>query len=143
MYNFPNPNNDKWISKYNDLVNEVASNQDYYKEYKKTQPKRNDKAIDGFSADNVTIHHIIPKKIDMSLVKDKNNLLYIPFNKHCDLHYYLWKSNKEYALHLWFICLAARKMKIWDLPGGEIEYKQLKKDLSYCIQLKKKNKNEE
>ena len=128
-YHFPNPDNNEWINKYNNLVDEIASREEYYIEIKKTQPKRDDKIQSGWSATQIGIHHIIPKKIDMSLVKDKNNLLYIPFKEHCDLHYYLWKANPIYAAHLWFIAVAGRKMNIWDVPGGEEEYKQLSRDV--------------
>ena len=40
---FPNPNNNEWLNLYNKLVLEVKANEDYYKEYKKTQPKRDNK----------------------------------------------------------------------------------------------------
>ena len=126
---FPNPDNNEWITKYNELVLKIKSEEDYWKEYKKHQPKRNDKDKNCWKDSKVvTVHHIIPKKIDMSLVKDKDNLLYVPFAEHCTLHYYLWKSNPQYASHLWFICIAGRKLKLWDLPGGEEEYRQLSKD---------------
>lgn len=128
MFLFPNPNNNEWIDKYNILAKTIKDKEDFYKEYKKRQPKRNDKERN-VTKDFVTIHHIIPKKIEMKLVKNKENLLYVPFDLHCMLHYYLWKADKQYANHLWFICIAGRKLGIWDLPGGEDEYEQLKKDL--------------
>ncbi len=128
MFQFPNFNNNPWITKYNELVREIKSNESYYKMIKETQPKRNDKKST-VTKDFVTIHHIIPKKIEMGLVKNKENLLYVPFDLHCMLHYYLWKADSKYANHLWFICIAGRKMGIWDLPGGEKDYEQLKKDI--------------
>lgn len=139
-YHFPNPDNNEWINKYNDLVDQIAEQEEYWKEYKKHQPKRNDKDLNCWkNTKAVTIHHIIPKKIDMSLLKDKNNLLYVPFKEHCDLHYYLWKSNPQYASHLWFIGIAGRRLGIWDLPNGEEEYKQLAKDTSLSRKKKKLN----
>lgn len=139
MFLFPNFDNNPWIDKYNELVKEIKSKESYYKAYKKSQPKRNDKegCID---KDFVTIHHIIPKKVSMDLVKNKDNLLYVPFDLHCLLHYYLWKSDRKYATHLWFICIAGRKYGIWDLPNGEDDYNQLKEDLKYCKKLKKMKK---
>ena len=128
---FPNPSNNEWIDKYNKLVMLIKSQEDYWKEYKKTQPKRNDKDINCWKYSKaVTVHHIIPKSIDESLVKDKDNLLFVPFAEHCLLHYYLWRANSIYASQLWWICIAGRKMGIWDLPNGEEEYKQLAKDVS-------------
>ena len=139
MFLFPNFENNKWFDKYNELVKTIKADEIYYKNLKANQPKRNDK--DGsLTKDFVTIHHIIPKKVSMSLVKNKENLLYVPFDMHCILHYYLWKADPKYALHLWFICIAGRKFGIWDLPGGDEEYEQLKKDVSYCRKLKKENK---
>lgn len=128
---FPNPTNNEWINKYNKLVIEIKDKESYWKEYKKNQPKRNDKDNDCWkNSKAVTIHHIIPKSIDDSLVKDKTNLLFVPFKEHCLLHYYLWKSNPIYASQLWWICIAGRKLGLWDLPNGEEEYKQLAKDTS-------------
>lgn len=130
MYRFPNIENNEWFEKYNSLVAEIEAKADYYKEYKKTQPKRNDKNPDCWKDSlAITIHHIIPKSIDKSLEKDKENLLYVPFVEHCQLHYYLWKGDKSYASQLWWICIAGRKLGKWQLPGGETEYEQLKKDL--------------
>jgi hypothetical protein len=140
MFLFPNFDNNPWIEKYNVLVKEIKSNEAYYKQVKEGQPKRNDKTHSGWTADQVGIHHIIPKKVDMGLVKNKDNLLYIPFDLHCTLHYYLWKADPKYAPHLWFICIAGRKMGIWDLPGGEEEYNQLKLDVA-AYKKSKNNKN--
>ena len=128
MFLFPNFENNEWITKYNELVKDVKSNEAHYKFIKETQPKRNDKDHI-LNKDFVTIHHIIPKKVEMSLVKNKENLLYVPFDLHCLLHYYLWKADPKYANHLWFICIAGRKYGCWDLPGGEDEYNQLKRDV--------------
>ena len=140
MIQFPNPNNNEWIDKYNDLVKKIKSEESYWKEYKKTQPKRNDKDPNCWkNSKAVTIHHIIPKKIDPNLEKNKDNLLYVPFVEHCLLHYYLWKSNPIYASHLWWICIAGRKLSLWNLPGGENEYKELSKDLGKLRKLKKKD----
>lgn len=141
-YLFPNPDNNEWIAKYNDLVTQIKAKEYYWKAYKKIQPKRNDKDPDCWKdCEAVTIHHIIPKKVNMDLVKDKDNLLYVPFKDHCMLHYYLWKADPKYAPHLWWIGIAGRKLGIWDLPGGEEEYKQLAKDVSLTRKKKKNEKN--
>ena len=142
VYKFPNPDNNEWINKYNELVESIKSKEEYWKEYKKTQPKRNDKDPNCWkNSEAVTIHHIIPKKINPKLITDKDNLLYVPFNDHCTLHYYLWKANPMYATHLWWICVAGRKLGMWDLPGGEQDYEQLKKDLAKKKKNRKKSKN--
>ena len=108
MFLFPNFENNEWITKYNELVKDIKSREAHYKFVKETQPKRNDKEH-YVTKDFVTIHHIIPKKVEMGLVKNKENLLYVPFDLHCMLHYYLWKADPKYANHLWFICIAGRK----------------------------------
>ena len=136
-YLFPNDSNNEWISKYNKLVLEVKAKEAENKEHKKNQPKRNDKDLDSYPIDNIGIHHIIPKKIDPSLEKDKDNLLYVSLEDHINLHYYLWKANKEYSLHLWFIYVFARKHNLWTLPGGEEEFSELKKDVAFARMLKK------
>ena len=128
-YHFPNPENNEWLNKYNSLVDEVASMEDDYKDYKKKQPKRNDKDPSSWTENSVGIHHIVPKKIDPDLKNNKDNLLYITFRDHCWLHYYLWRADPQYAKHFWFLLQAARKMGIWSLPGGEEEYEQIKSDV--------------
>lgn len=109
---FPNPSNNKWICKYNELVESIVSG-------KKT-------FLDGSWLGK---HHIIPKSIAPELEKDPSNLVTLPFAEHMDLHYFLWKADPKYASQLWFGCVYGRKHKLWDLPGGKTEYKQLKKDL--------------
>ena len=137
-YHFPNTNNNEWIDKYNKLVDEVASKEDYYKEYKKHQSKRDDKHWENYTLEHVGIHHIIPKKIDPSLKNDRNNWLYVNFIDHCTLHYYLWKADPQYAPYLMFIAYAGRKMGLWDMPGGEAEWEELRKDISEIRKNKKK-----
>jgi len=129
IYQFPNPDNNKWIDKYNELVCEIKSHEQENIELKKKQKKRNDKETGEYLAENIGIHHIIPKKIDPSLEKDKDNYLYVSFTDHMNLHYCLWKADKRYARHLWFGCVYGRKHNLWNLPGGDAEYEQLKKDL--------------
>jgi hypothetical protein len=129
-YSFPNPGGNVWIDKYNALVDEVAKNEDHYKEMKKTQPKRDDKNPSAWSGKSIGIHHIIPKKINPDLTRDKNNLLYVTIEEHCWLHYYLWRADSQYAKHFWFLLQAVRKWGWWTLPGGEAEYEEIKKDVA-------------
>ena len=140
MILFPNHNNNPWIKKYNELVLEVKSHEEENILKKKNQPKRDDNNP-SWNGDAITIHHIIPKKVEMGLVKNKENLLYVPFDLHCLLHYYLWKADPKYASHLWFLCIAGRKIGIWDLPGGEEEYAQLKIDVAAYKKQKKQKEN--
>ena len=136
---FPNEESNEWIDKYNELVIEIKNQEDYWKEYKKTQPKRNDKHPENYMLSKmVTVHHIIPVSIDESLSKDKSNLLFVPLKEHCILHYYLWKANPLYAAQLWWIGMAGKKLGVWELPGGDNEYEQLKKDT--VLSRKKKSK---
>lgn len=132
---FSNPGNNEWIDKYNSLVLDVKSREDYYKEYKKTQSKRDD-STKTYSKDNVGIHHIIPKKIDPDLEHDPENLLFIPFDLHLLLHYYLWKADYHYALHLRFLLAAARSWSICDLP----EEGMWEKVIEDCAKIRRENK---
>lgn len=139
-YSFPNPFGNEWIDKYNALVDEIARHEYENKQLKKTQPKRDDKKAttgEAWGSSSIGIHHIIPKKINPGLEKDKNNWLYVSFSDHCTLHYYLWKADPQYAIHLWFILLAARKFGWWELPGGEEEYEQIKADIQEWRRKKK------
>ena len=120
MILFPNPNNDEWIIKYNDRVESIKLGKVCFPE-------------------NAWIgkHHIIPKSIAPELEKVEDNIVELPFAEHMDLHYFLWKADPSYASQLWFGCVYGRKHKLWDLPGGEEEYIQLKKDLSLSRKKKK------
>ena len=100
-----------WLEKYNTLVEEVESG------------KRS------FNGQKLTIHHIIPRSVDSSLAKDKDNQIWLPFKEHMDMHYWLWKHDSKFAKQLWFGCTYGRKHGLWDLPGGDAEYELLKKDL--------------
>ena len=128
MLRFENPNDNEWINKYNKLIEEVElgervfSNKETLKEGK------------------LGLHHIIPRSISPELTEDKNNHIYLPFKEHMDLHYWLWKFDPKYAPQLWFGCVYGRKNGLWDLPGGDEEYEQLKKDVH--TYRKRKNKEE-
>lgn len=137
-YLFPNPQNNSWIDEYNNLVLEVEKHEQENKIFMKTQPKRNDQDPGSWSPQSIGIHHIIPKKIDSSLKNDRNNWLYVNFFDHCTLHYYLWKADPQYAPHLMFIAYAGRKMGLWNMPGGEVEWEELRKDISEVRKNKKK-----
>lgn len=137
-YLFPNPQNNSWIDKYNNLVLEVEKHEQENKIFMKIQPKRNDQDPGSWSPQSIGIHHIIPKKIDSSLKNDRNNWLYVNFFDHCTLHYYLWKADPQYAPYLMFIAYAGRKMGLWDMPGGEDEWEELRKDISEIRKNKKK-----
>lgn len=123
MILFPNPNSNEWINKYNALVENIKLGKMHFLE-------------DAW----IGKHHIIPKSIAPELEKDEDNLVELPFAEHMDLHYYLWKADPSYASQLWFGCVYGRKHKLWDLPGGEEEYSQLKKDLHLSRQKKKEAK---
>ena len=128
MLRFENPNDNEWINKYNKLIEEVElgervfSNKETLKEGK------------------LGLHHIIPRSISPELTEDKNNHIYLPFKEHMDMHYWLWKFDPKYAPQLWFGCVYGRKNGLWDLPGGDEEYEQLKKDVH--TYRKRKNKEE-
>jgi len=139
VYLFPNDDNNFWINKYNDLVIKIKSQESINIERKKNQKKRNDKSGGEYLAENIGIHHIIPKSLRPDLVKNKDNFLYVNFIDHMLLHYYLWKADPIYASQLWFGCVYGRKHKLWDLPGGEEDYKQLKEDLKLNKKKKKEN----
>ena len=108
---FPNENNNEWIDKYNTLVLDVKAG-------------RYD-----FGDTKLSLHHIIPRSIAPELTKDKANFVYVPIVEHMMLHYYLWKADSSYGRQLWFGCVWCRKNKLWDLPGGDTEYEELKKSL--------------
>lgn len=138
MLRFPNPDNNAWISRYNQLIEDVESKKivfNYIPLDKSLFKTKEEFRIANVRAGKLTLHHIIPKKIDPSLEKYKENFIYVPFKEHMDLHYYLWKADKQYAPHLRFGAAFGRKHGLWDFPGGEIEYEQMKQD---CIECRKR-----
>ena len=109
LIQFPNESKSKWIDKYNELM---------------LRSEMHD-----FEGQKLTLHHIIPRSIDPSLKDVRENWAFLPFKEHMDAHYYLWKYDKNYASQLWFGCVYGRKHNLWNLPGGEAEYSELKRDV--------------
>lgn len=107
-YSFENPENNEWIDKYNKLCHSGTTKRDNI---------------------NTSLHHIIPRSISPELTNDKNNHTYLSVIDHMWVHYYLWKANPKYASQAWFGTVWARKNHVWDLPGGDKEYEQLKEDV--------------
>lgn len=136
MYRFPNPDNNEWINKYNELVAKVESGEIVFEQNVVSEQNGEAGRIDKLVKGKTTLHHIIPRSISPELTKDKNNHIYVPFKEHMDLHYYLWKADKSYARQLWFGCVFGRKHGLWNLPNGDEEYEQLKKDLNYGRKVK-------
>lgn len=108
----------EWLDAYNKLVEAIMS-----REIR-------------FELENLSMHHIVPRSLAPELDKVMVNHINLPFNYHMDLHYYLYRHDPAYAAQLWFGCTYGRKHKLWDLPGGDEEYKQLKEDLSTWKTLK-------
>lgn len=106
IYQFPNPQNNEWINKYNEKVREIKSQEEINKEKRRQQSKRDEGT---YTAEHIGIHHILPKSINPEYKKDKNNFLYVSFKDHMDLHYYLWKADPKYARQLWFGCVGNEK----------------------------------
>lgn len=135
-YKFPNTSNNEWIDKYNELIEDVTP---YEKERllilkDKYIPESMLKGpVDG----PISAHHIIPRSLHPELTKVKDNIIYVTFSEHMNLHYYLWKADSKYASQLWFGCVYGRKHNLWDLPGGEDEYKILKRDVNEYRKRKK------
>jgi len=129
MYRFPNPYNNVWLNKYNDLIRLVEEKQLIFESNVFSNKTSEEGRIDKIKKGKTTLHHIIPRSISPELAEDLENHIYVPFKEHMDLHYYLWKADKKYARQLWFGCVFGRKYKLWDLPGGDEEYEQLKNDL--------------
>lgn len=126
------PSHDKYIVQYNALAKQLKS-------LEKTDLARlrSEKACyDGKKLSRkYGKHHIIPRSVRPDLADDPNNIVYADFQTHMTMHWLLWKSDSKFARQLWFGCCFGRKHKIWNLPGGDAEYEQLKRDL------KKRSKN--
>lgn len=134
MLRFPNPTNNEWLNKYNHFIDEVEQGNIHFEENwmnleEKDFSNKEEYRLARVKAGKTGIHHIIPKKIDPSIQDLEENHIHVPFVEHMNMHYWLWKYDKQYAKHLWFGCVYGRKYGIWDLPGGDIEYEQLKRDL--------------
>ena len=110
----------EWLDKYNQLVSDIM-----IRKYK----------ID--SSQKLGLHHIVPRSLAPELEKAKENHIWLPFQEHMDLHYFLWRHDSAYAAQLWFGCVYGRKHKMWDLPGSDEELKQLKEDLGRWRAIKK------
>ena len=145
MLRFPNEENNEWLNKYNSLIDDIENgriqfSKEYLKVNKNDYTNREEYRIARLKLGSGGYHHIIPKKVNPELENVKDNKVWVPFIEHMNLHYYLWKYNKYYGIHLWFGCVFGRKHKLWDLPT-EDEYNQLKKDVNEYIKNKKKGIN--
>ena len=118
---FPNSSNNIWLRRYNDLISNIKAGKMSFQDYAPF-------IVNGRKI-GLGKHHIIPKSIAPELTKDLDNIVELPFKEHMDLHYFLWKADQVYARQLWFGCTFGRKHHIWDLPGGNAEYEELKKSL--------------
>lgn len=141
----PNESHNEWIDKYNSLIDDIESgklvfSEDYLEVKKEDYPDSQSYKTERVKRGSMGKHHIIPKKYDPSLEKVKENLLPVPFKEHCLLHYYLWKADPSFSLHLWFIYSFGRKHGIWELPGGDEERELLKEDLKEARRLQRENK---
>ena len=116
LYRFDKQNeqNNIWLKRYNDVIRAYENN---------TLKLVNESS-------KKTLHHIIPRSVNIMLSNDEHNHIWLPFYEHAMMHYYLWKYDKKYARQLWFIAVYGRKNKLWDFPEGTTEYEQLKQDSS-------------
>ena len=113
LYRFHDNNGSVWLRKYNDVISKAEEGHLY----------------EGKDDEHMTLHHIIPRSVDVSLKDDKMNHVYLSFYDHAMMHYWMWKHDRKYARQLWFIAVYGRKNRLWDFPEGEQEYEQLKNDL--------------
>ena len=126
-YLFPNPKKNPWIEKYNSLVSDIKEGKRIFTE--EDLQRGSEIKIGSRNVCGLGKHHVIPKSLRPDLVKDPANIVELPFKEHMDLHYFLWKADNKYGRQLWFGCVFGRKHGLWDLPGGEEEYEELKKCL--------------
>ena len=124
LYRFNNSKNDEWLNKYNEVIRRYETGQ------KCSIHECSQFSGDGvFDSHHLTLHHIIPRSVDISLKNDKRNHIYLNFYDHAMMHYYLWKHDSKYAKQLWFMATYGRKHNLWDFPEGDKEYNLLKQHL--------------
>ena len=83
-YRFPDDTNNEWIKKYNQLIEDIETkkiefNKDYLNINRSDYNTNEEYRMARLKSGSGGYHHIISKKIDPSLDKDKKNLLWLPF----------------------------------------------------------------
>ena len=126
-YAFPDSTSSEWIAEYNSEVKAFKSRQ------------LHEDANADWSRGEHGIHHVLPRSRWPELADDEDNKVYVTFQEHMHLHWLLWKADPSWASALWFGCVYGRKHKLWNLPGGEEEYEQLKRDLKLSRKCKKQS----
>ena len=111
MKTFPNPNNNKYITEYNNLAitNGICENNRNGLTHKKLKEM------------NYSLHHIIPRSFNPDLTNDKDNQVWLPIKDHIHMHYLLWKglNNQQSAMAFWFIYIYGKKYQDYIIADDE------------------------
>ena len=124
-YRLPNPDNNEWIAKCNDIIGKNENN---------VQLKPKDPNYKKYS-----LHHILIRSEYPELKNDLNNQIYLEVEDHINLHYYMWKGNSKYCAAFWFCYVWFHKNFGYNITDEE--YLQLKEDMKVYRKLHKKPKN--
>lgn len=116
-FRFPNPDNNMWVNKYNEIIALYESNAP-------------DKSL--------SLHHILPRSRYPEYKEDPNNHLYLPIMEHINIHYYLWKGLPEYCAAFWFCYVYFHKNFGYNIPEEDVV--KLKRDMMIYRKNKKGGK---
>lgn len=116
-YRLENPDNNEWLNKANALI-------DKYEYVTKTT----------YPGVKLSLHHILIRSLYPDLAKDKNNIIYMAWQDHWLIHYYMWKADRKYCAAFWFCYVYFKKH--YNMKITSDEEKQLKSDMAYYKQHK-------
>ena len=110
MKEFPNPDNNEYLTKYNKLSK---------KGYDPDSPYYKMKNI--WKNQGMTLHHILPRSVYPEYTDDKENHTFLSYEDHANAHYYLWKGTQDpkYAMAFWFIYIYGRKNRNYTIPEDD------------------------
>ena len=120
-YRLNNPNNNEWLNKTNALIDK------YENVTKQTNPEL-----------KLSFHHILIRSLYPELTNDERNHLWMTWQDHWLIHYYMWKADSKYCAAFWFCYVYFKKH--YNMLITEEEETQLKKDMSAYRRQKKVKK---
>lgn len=122
-FHLDNPDNNEWLNKVNELIDKYA---DYDR---KSHPEV-----------KLSFHHILIRSLYPEYTNDEQNHLYMPWNDHWLIHYYMWKADAKYCAAFWFCYVYFKKH--FNMTITDEEYSQLKLDMSTYRKNRKETKHD-
>ena len=120
-FHLENNDNNEWLNKANELIDKYSNiDKSMYKDIK------------------LSLHHILIRSIYPQYTNDERNHLWMTWQDHWLIHYYMWKADTKYCAAFWFCYVYFKKH--FNMTITDEECAQLKSDMSAYRKNKRKVK---